>query len=778
MYGAGGVVFVSARVLVLDLLRSVVPFHLITGVLVHNAHVMEEHGVLSFVLRLVRYHCPPSTFIKGFCDHVQSVKNPAKLEAALRALFTGKLLLWPRFEARIAEELSRSQPQVIELFPALTPNMKRIMASLQSLTVAIVKEVAKAHKAMELPEVTMENALRENWSSLMSAQLAGQWNYLGKKTRQLLKDVGLLRKISHYLLQYDCVMFNRYLLTMRQESLGDFSTWMFEQAANDMFQASQARVTSPADGELVLEPQPKWLALQDTLEEIRKSLGGGGTVLVVCRDERTCSQLAGVLAQGARPWLAQQYSVALEQRMYARGVRSHSAPSFPLSRSGSGGGGGGAGSGKKKQQQHQQQKKGGSSSKRRAGSAVARAKTPPREQVVAEVVAALPKMPALLPPPTARGAARREAFDRLFGPVVDPCVVIHSLDGGESPYAVLRSAAPACVVMYDADLAFLRALECYKSADEGGAALGRVYMIAHDDETEEERALQEENVAFEEVIAYKSSMIVEDERGKVHRGNSALAATLGMPGSSRVAVFLDPRDAQLAARPYVVVDTRELNGSKIPSKMWSHGLDVIPMTLEIGDYIVSDDVCVERKTVADLISSFADGRLYKQCENMQKHYSVPVLLIEFTPQTFYLQPQHEITQYVQHDAISSKLALLVLHYPRLRLFWSRDVQQSLTFMMALRKGLAGKGPNLERIKQSSVGSVREGDDEAVDATPQIVLSHLPGVLAGNRRAVMERAQSLRGLIEGFDEAAYGPVMGTNNAADLGRFLKTEFRRSE
>ncbi len=35
------------------------------------------------------------------------------------------------------------------------------------------------------------------------------------------------------------------------------------------------------------------------------------------------------------------------------------------------------------------------------------------------------------------------------------------------------------------------------------------------------------------------------------------------------------------------------------------------------------------KTVPDLISSFADGRLWKQCQNMEKHYTVPVLLIEF-----------------------------------------------------------------------------------------------------------------------------------------------------
>jgi DNA excision repair protein ERCC-4 len=65
IYVGGGVVFVSARILVVDLLRAIIPYHLITGVLVSGAHSIEEHGALAFALRLVRFHCPASTFIKG-----------------------------------------------------------------------------------------------------------------------------------------------------------------------------------------------------------------------------------------------------------------------------------------------------------------------------------------------------------------------------------------------------------------------------------------------------------------------------------------------------------------------------------------------------------------------------------------------------------------------------------------------------------------------------------------------------------------------------------------
>ncbi len=54
MYAKGGIVFVNAQVLVVDLLRSTFPFALCGGVLVYNAHFVEEHGCLWFALRLLR----------------------------------------------------------------------------------------------------------------------------------------------------------------------------------------------------------------------------------------------------------------------------------------------------------------------------------------------------------------------------------------------------------------------------------------------------------------------------------------------------------------------------------------------------------------------------------------------------------------------------------------------------------------------------------------------------------------------------------------------------
>ncbi len=50
--------------------------------------------------------------------------------------------------------------------------------------------------------------------------------------------------------------------------------------------------------------------------------------------------------------------------------------------------------------------------------------------------------------------------------------------------------------------------------------------------------------------------------------------------------------------------------------------------LDVGDYLVSDEVVFERKTVEDLIRSVFDGRLFDQARRLSETYPKPVLVVE------------------------------------------------------------------------------------------------------------------------------------------------------
>ncbi len=71
------------------------------------------------------------------------------------------------------------------------------------------------------------------------------------------------------------------------------------------------------------------------------------------------------------------------------------------------------------------------------------------------------------------------------------------------------------------------------------------------------------------------------------------------------------------------------SSTQAPRSLPVQGLELVPLTLEVGDYVLSSELCVERKSIADLRGSLASGRLYHQAEAMSKHYRTPLLLIEF-----------------------------------------------------------------------------------------------------------------------------------------------------
>jgi ERCC4-related helicase/ERCC4-type nuclease len=80
----------------------------------------------------------------------------------------------------------------------------------------------------------------------------------------------------------------------------------------------------------------------------------------------------------------------------------------------------------------------------------------------------------------------------------------------------------------------------------------------------------------------------------------------------------------------IVIDQRELDASIARTLSTSGGVETRLETLEVGDYVLSDRVAVERKTIADFLSTLLDGdrALFDQVGDLTRHYGRPVLLIE------------------------------------------------------------------------------------------------------------------------------------------------------
>jgi Fanconi anemia group M protein len=80
----------------------------------------------------------------------------------------------------------------------------------------------------------------------------------------------------------------------------------------------------------------------------------------------------------------------------------------------------------------------------------------------------------------------------------------------------------------------------------------------------------------------------------------------------------------------IVVDQRELDAAIARDLSMRAGVETRLETLAVGDYVVSDRVAVERKTVADFLDTLTGGdrSLFEQVGDLSRHYARPVVLLE------------------------------------------------------------------------------------------------------------------------------------------------------
>jgi Fanconi anemia group M protein len=81
----------------------------------------------------------------------------------------------------------------------------------------------------------------------------------------------------------------------------------------------------------------------------------------------------------------------------------------------------------------------------------------------------------------------------------------------------------------------------------------------------------------------------------------------------------------------IVVDQRELDSSIAKDLSRREGIQTRLETLAVGDYVLSDRVVVERKTVADFLDTLTGGderSMFEQLKDASRNYARPVVVVE------------------------------------------------------------------------------------------------------------------------------------------------------
>lgn len=177
------------------------------------------------------------------------------------------------------------------------------------------------------------------------------------------------------------------------------------------------------------------------------------------------------------------------------------------------------------------------------------------------------------------------------------------------------------------------------------------------------------------------------------------------------------------------VDERE-RGSGVPEALAELGAAVVYTMAGVGDYIVSDRVAIERKTVRDLAESLFDGRLFDQARRLSEHYEIPVLIVEGDP--------GKIEEYTTRG-MQARMALASLSIEHgVRVLWSANQRETarMIYSIACREQYGSK---------RSVVVHRKPRLEKLWMQQLYVVQSLPGVGPRLAEKLLERLGSIEAI---------------------------------
>ena len=137
-----------------------------------------------------------------------------------------------------------------------------------------------------------------------------------------------------------------------------------------------------------------------------------------------------------------------------------------------------------------------------------------------------------------------------------------------------------------------------------------------------------------------------------------------------------------------------IRDSGIPKLLKDIGVNVEIKTLPIGDYIVSHETVVERKSINDLISSIFDGRLFDQCNRLKEHFQFPIILLEGNVDEIESITENPLVFYGALSTIAIDYKIPIIPTPN-----ASHTAKLLVSLSSRKESI--KGPLLKKIKKSN-----------------------------------------------------------------------------
>ena len=291
----------------------------------------------------------------------------------------------------------------------------------------------------------------------------------------------------------------------------------------------------------------------------------------------------------------------------------------------------------------------------------------------------------------------------IFGVIQPPMILLQELHAQAD---VLEKFQPDIIIFWDVTVLSLRRLEVFNSRYQKNSIC---YLLSYPDAKETEamqNSIDHENNLFVQCIRSLQTLVLND--------------LVPIPKGTRT----------------IIVDDREFR-SFLPISLLKAGFQVVPQHLTVGDYVLSDDIVIERKAYTDLIGSLNSGRLLQQLQRMKQYYASPFLLIEFTDVN---EQFNAISAKGKNPAIMNKLMTIIYNFPDVKILWARNSIEAGRTLWSLAAGK--QQPTISKAIEMG-GRNREVGEE--DSRQIKFLSSIPFLTSQQILTIIENCKSLRDL---------------------------------
>lgn len=176
----------------------------------------------------------------------------------------------------------------------------------------------------------------------------------------------------------------------------------------------------------------------------------------------------------------------------------------------------------------------------------------------------------------------------------------------------------------------------------------------------------------------------------------------------------------------IIIDNRERNEELIES-IRAHGIDIEIKSVHVGDYVISDRVCIERKTISDFESSIINGRLFDQIKRLKEHYELPILILEGDSDYFRLK----------NNVINGAIAALFIDYG-VEVIYTYDEQNTAAIIASMAKHEQNSEEREPTLKGGARAYTREQFQE-------YVIGNLPGIGPKLAKSLLSHFKSIKNI---------------------------------